>query len=353
MFSWCVLVYIKKAVDGFIEPLSFMDSDSAVSSSVQKRGKKPVKTLSLLVYLAFKKMKEAAYPVVVFLLGSVLPQPAKIGLGSRCCVYVNRKGFSNENGFDDYGKFWQTVNKCGETKQNCNVACGFIWDENKPADKDLPRNIFDDLHEKLLSMLDTWLQVDADVFKCITNSVDTLECINSCTNIVLFCDYWMCVELFSHLYFHPRDEWNTNHHVNIHVSRYAYVEQGSEAEQCLEYKDIDDAEYRSMEWRRVLASQKSQQERNLALFSSKHDRLGQDSALGQTLGPDILQLVTRDHDTTFEGKVSFREIMDIFNARKTAMVAAQKRGQAPAVSKTGAMCMSCWLRINVPTLGIQ
>lgn len=350
MFSWCVLVYIKKAVDGCTEPLSFMDSDSAVSSSVQQRGKKPVETLLLFVNFAFESIKDAAAPVVVFFLGSVLRQPANIDLGSRRPIYVNRKGFSDKDGDEDYGKFWQSVRTRGENKSECIVRCLLNY-KGMPANEDLPRNIFNDWHEKFLCMLDTWLKVDADVFRCETKSVEEWKCENSCINIVLFCDYWVCVRLFSDLYVHPRDEWNINHNVCIHMTRYAYVEQGFEPEQCLGYKDIDDAEYRSMEWRIVQESKKSQQVRNLALFSSQHDRLGQDSALGQTLGPDILQLLIRDHDTTFEGRVEFSEILGIANARRNAILAAHEAKKG-TVSQGLRMCMSCGLRI-APTLGIQ
>jgi hypothetical protein len=272
-------------------------------------------------------------------------------------VHVGREGFSDKDGLDDYGMFMHNVNVLEEIKHNCNVFGGFIWHKNKFADKGLPKIIFNDLHEGLLPMLDTWLQVDADVFQCKTKSVDTLEC----TNIVLFCDYWVCVELFSSLYVHTGYDGDIDHNINIHVNRYAYVDRDDDSktqsgdgfQRCIKFKNIEDCMGKDQQWKRMRTSQESQKERNLALFSSQHDRLGQDSALGQTLGPDILQLVTRDHDTNFEGRVSFSEIMHIFNARKAAMVDAQKRGQAPAVPKTGAMCMSCGLRINVPTLGIQ
>jgi hypothetical protein len=62
--------------------------------------------------------------------------------------------------------------------------------------------------------------------------------------------------------------------------------------------------------------------------------------------------LTRDHDTTFEGRVEFSEILGIANARKAAMVAAQGTKKV-AVSQGSRMCMACGLRINVPTMGIQ
>jgi hypothetical protein len=309
----------------------------------------------MVVETAIKSIKEVAEPAVRLYLGRTLRKSARIGLESHHLVYVNREGFSNEDGLGDYGTFMRDVHERDPIKHYCRVFGGFIWQTNKFADMGLPKIIFNDLHEGLLPMLDTWLQVDADVFQCKTTSVDTLEC----TNIVLFCDYWVCVELFSSLYVHPGYDGHIDHNVNIHVNRYAYVDQdddsktqsGNGFQRCIKFKNIEDCMGKDQQWKRMRTSQESQKERNLALFSSQHDRLGQDSALGQTLGPDILQLLTRDHDTTFEGRVEFSEILGIANARRNAILAAHEAKKG-TVSQGLRMCMSCGLRI-APTLGIK
>ena len=127
---------------------------------------------------------------------------------------------------------------------------------------------------------------------------------------------------------------------------------GNGFQRCIKFMNIEDCMGKDQAWQRMRTCQESLQERNLALAQSQHDRLGEESDMGQILTPDVLGFVANAHDIGFTGRVDPDEIMGIFNARRNAILAAHEAKKG-TVSQGLRMCMSCGLRINVPTLGIQ
>jgi hypothetical protein len=258
------------------------------------------------------------------------------------------------NGLDD--KSFYEDNNCGTVRMR--MGCSPVQKPNQmdffaewewgniPARNGAPAVMTQLVYDNIYNLVSQGVKVDAHVFESVTRT----ENIQRCVYLIFFKDFWIQVSLKAdfpgpHEIFFTCD-------VQATVLRNAYTKQRTDSVGGICFRKIKTREYSKLVWRRICYPESEKQSRIRPLGESQHERLGKDSLLGKTLTPDVLALVARNHDTGWVGHVRFGEIRDIFNAQKTAMDAAQKRGQAPDVSKTRAMCMSCGLRI-VPIMGIQ